>query len=169
MVNQEKIGAFLRTLRKEKGMTQEKLSELLHVNSRTVSRWENAKTMPDFDILIELAKLYEVSIEELLNGERTAEIMEKQTEDTLYRIADYTNEEKEKLLKNQHFFAWVGVICWIIFLGLKAAELDESGVTGNIASFAAGVAFGMSILAVIYSSRHIGKIQKIKNKRKTRK
>lgn len=95
--------------------------------------------------------------------------MEKQTEDTLYRIADYTNDEKEKLLKNQHLFAWVGVICWIIFLGLKAAGLDESGVTGNIAAFAAGAAFGMSILAVIYSSRHIGKIQRIKNKRKTRK
>lgn len=162
-MNQERMGTFLKTLRKEKGMTQEKLSELLHVNSRTISRWENARTMPDFDILIELAKLYDVSIEELLNGERTAEIMEKQTEDTLYNIADYTSNEKERLLKNQHRFAWVGVICWIIFLGLKAAGLDETGITGNIASFAAGVALGMSILGVIYSSRHISKIQRMKS------
>ena len=83
-MNQEKIGIFLKDLRKEKEMTQEQLAEKMNVNSRTISRWENAKTMPDFDILIELAKLYDVSIEEILNGERTATIMEKQTEETLY-------------------------------------------------------------------------------------
>ena len=75
-MNQEKIGIFLKDLRKEKEMTQEQLAEKMNVNSRTISRWENAKTMPDFDILIELAKLYDVSIEEILNGERTATIME---------------------------------------------------------------------------------------------
>lgn len=163
-MNQEKVGLFLKNLRKEKGMTQEKLSQLLNVNSRTVSRWENAKTMPDFDILIELAKLYDVSIEELLNGERREDIMEKQTEDTLYNIAEYTNSEKERLLKNQHIFAWIGVGCWIAFLALKAAGLDETGITENIASFASGLAFAMSILAVIYSSRQISKIQKVKKK-----
>ncbi len=163
-MNQEKIAAFLKKLRNEKGMTQEELAEKLYVNSRSVSRWENARTMPDFDVLIELAKLYDVSIEELLYGERTAEIMEKQTEETLYNIAEYTNNEKERLLKNQHFFAWAGVICWMVFLGLKAAGLDEEGTTEKIASFAAGGAFGMSIIAVIYSSRHINKIREFKKK-----
>ncbi len=163
-MNQEKIGLFLRRLRNEKGMTQEELAEKLYVNSRSVSRWENARTMPDFDVLIELAKLYDISIEELLSGERTAEIMEKQTEKTLYDIAEYTNIEKERLLKNQHFFAWVGVICWLVFLGLKAAGLDEEGITEKVASFAAGGAFGMSIIAVIYSSRHINRINEFKKK-----
>ena len=69
-MNQEQIGLFLRKLRKEKGMTQEQLAGTLNVNSRTVSRWENARTMPDFDVLIELAKLYDVSVEELLNGRK---------------------------------------------------------------------------------------------------
>ena len=163
-MNQEQIGLFLRKLRKEKGMTQEQLAGTLNVNSRTVSRWENARTMPDFDVLIELAKLYDVSVEELLNGRRTADIMEKQTEETLYNIADYTNREKERLLKNQRFFAWVGLVSWIVFLGLKLAGLDETGITEKIASFAAGMAFAMSILAVIYTSRYIGKINEMKKR-----
>ena len=163
-MNQEKIGTFLKELRKEKNMTQEQLAEKLNVNNRTISRWENARTMPDFDMMIELAKLYDVSIEELLNGERTADMMDKQTEETLYHIADYTNAEKERLLKNQHFFAWVGVIAWIIFLTLQFLGLADEGITEDIASFAAGIAFGMSILAVIYSSRHISKIQEMQKR-----
>ena len=90
--------------------------------------------------------------------------MEKQTEETLYNIADYTNREKERLLKNQRFFAWVGLVSWIVFLGLKLAGLDETGITENIASFAAGMAFAMSILAVIYTSRYIGKINEMKKR-----
>ena len=163
-MNQEKIGTFLKELRREKNMTQEQLSEKLNVNNRTISRWENARTMPDFDMMIELAKLYDVSIEELLNGERIADMMDKQTEETLYHIADYTNAEKERLLKNQHFFAWVGVIAWIIFLTLQFLGLADEGITEDIASFAAGIAFAMSILAVIYSSRHISKIQEMQKR-----
>ena len=75
-----------------------------------------------------------------------------------------TNAEKERLLKNQHFFAWVGVISWIVFLGLKLAGLDASGFTEKIASFAAGMAFAMSIISVIYSSRHISRIQEMKKR-----
>ena len=47
-MDQEKIGLFFKQLRNEKGITQEKLADVLNVNSRTISRWENAKTMPDF-------------------------------------------------------------------------------------------------------------------------
>ncbi|MCR4950673.1 MAG: helix-turn-helix domain-containing protein [Solobacterium sp.] len=162
-MDQMKIGSFLKELRKEKGMTQEQLADILHVNNRTISRWENANTMPDFDIMIELAKLYDVSIEELLKGERT-EIMEKQTEQTLYNIAEYTNNEKERLMRNQRFFAWVGVAAWLIFLGLKIAGLDETGFTEQIASFAAGIAFAMSIIMVIYSSKQISRISEVKKK-----
>ena len=163
-MNQEKIGTFLKELRREKNMTQEQLSEKLNVNNRTISRWENARTMPDFDMMIELAKLYDVSIEELLNGERTADMMNKQTEETLYSIADYTNAEKERLLKNQHFFAWVGVIAWIIFLTLQFLGLADEGITEEIASFAAGIAFAMSILAVIYSGRYMNKIREMQKR-----
>lgn len=68
-MNQQKIGEFLKYLRKNKGLTQEQLAEHFCVSSRTVSRWENGNNMPDIDILIELADFYEVDIRELIDGE----------------------------------------------------------------------------------------------------
>ncbi len=161
-MNQQKIGFFLRNLRKESGMTQEQLAEILGVNNRTISRWENANTMPDFDMLIELAKYYDVSIEELLNGERTAINMEKQTEKTLYDIAEYTNNEKERLMQKLHFFSWIGAICWIVSLGLEALGLADLGITAHIASSAMGVAFGTAVIAVLYTGKYIHKVQAFK-------
>ncbi|MBR1373819.1 helix-turn-helix transcriptional regulator [bacterium] len=145
-------------------MTQEQLAERFHVSNRTVSRWENGNTMPDFDYMIELAKYYDVSMEELLNGERTADMMDKQTEQTLYNIAEYTNNEKERLMKNLHFFSWIGVICWIITLCLELLGLADTGITEPIASSAMGVAFGMAMVAVIYTGKYIGVIQKMKKR-----
>jgi len=47
-VDQVKIGNFLKKLRKEKGITQEQLAEILNVSGRTVSRWENEKKLSRF-------------------------------------------------------------------------------------------------------------------------
>lgn len=47
----KKIGSFLKTLRKEKGLTQEQLAEILYVSGRTVSRWETGTSMPELGIL----------------------------------------------------------------------------------------------------------------------
>lgn len=168
-MDQKQIGHFLKTLRKENGMTQEQLAERLNVASRTVSRWENAKTMPDFDVLIELAKLYDVSVDELLNGARNSEHQNSENMNAIRSIAEYTDNEKERLLKNQHFFAWIGVLSWIVFLGLKLAGLDGTGWTEKIASFAAGMAFAMSIVALIYTSKYLRKIRDFKYRLVTQK
>ena len=50
MIDQMKIGAFLRELRKKKELTQEQLAEKFGVSSRSVSRWENGNTMPELGI-----------------------------------------------------------------------------------------------------------------------
>ena len=62
MIDQIKIGSFLRELRKEKELTQEQLAEKFGVSSRSVSRWENGNTMPELGILVELADFYEIDI-----------------------------------------------------------------------------------------------------------
>lgn len=68
-----KIGNFLAELRKEQNLTQESLGEKLGVTNKTVSRWENGNYLPPVEMLQELGKLYNVSINELLCGERIAE------------------------------------------------------------------------------------------------
>lgn len=66
----KKIGEFLKELRKEKGLTQEQLAEILLVSGRTVSRWETGTNMPDLSVLIQMAEFYGVEIKEILDGER---------------------------------------------------------------------------------------------------
>ena len=68
-----KIGNFLATLRKEQNLTQESLGEKLGVTNKTVSRWENGNYLPPVEMLQELGKLYAVSINEILCGERIPE------------------------------------------------------------------------------------------------
>ena len=60
-------GEKLAVLRKEKGITQEALSEMLNVSRQSVSRWELDVAFPETDKLIKLSKLFECSIDFLLN------------------------------------------------------------------------------------------------------
>ncbi len=163
-MDQIRIGQFLKALRKEKGLTQEKLAERLGVSNRTVSRWETGASMPDFDLLIELAKAYEVGVEEILNGKRRNDPVDRQMEESFYKVAEYTNHEKEKLMKKLHIFAWIGVAAELVFLGLVFAGLAESGIWMEVASVAAGIACGVLLVTVMYTSRWIGKFQKMKKR-----
>ncbi len=89
-MDQIRIGAFLKALRKEKELTQEQLAEKLSVSGRTVSRWETGSNMPDIGMLIEIADFYGVSIPELINGERKSENMNQETRDTAIAMAEYS-------------------------------------------------------------------------------
>ena len=91
-MNQQRIGEFLKQLRKDKGLTQEQLAEHFYVSSRTVSRWETGSNMPDVDMLIELANFYDVDIREIIDGERKSENMNNETTDTLKKVAEYSNK-----------------------------------------------------------------------------
>ena len=88
-MDQIKIGAFLKELRKEKQLTQEQLSKKLNVSNRTVSRWETGSNMPDIGMLIEIADFFDVSIPEIVSGERKSENMNKETRKTAAAMAEY--------------------------------------------------------------------------------
>jgi len=93
-VNPKEIGAFLKQLRNEKGITQERLAEILGVSGRTVSRWETGTNLPDLSILVEISEYYDVEIKEILNGERKSENMDNELKETLLKVADYNELEK---------------------------------------------------------------------------
>ncbi len=119
-MNQQKIGEFLKHLRKDKGLTQEQLAEEFGVSSRSVSRWENGNTMPDISIIIELADFYDVDIREIICGERKSENMDKELKDTLVTVADYTNNENGKIMQSAVNMAIItsvifGIVTSIIF------------------------------------------------------
>lgn len=64
------VGRNIRRFREAKGLTQEQLAERLCVTRQAVSNWENEKTQPDIDTLHNIAQVLEVSVEELIYGEK---------------------------------------------------------------------------------------------------
>lgn len=69
-MNQEKIGKFIRSLRESKKMTQDNLADEVGVTRQAVSNWELGKAIPDSGILLSLSELFQVTINELLKGEK---------------------------------------------------------------------------------------------------
>ena len=65
-IDNEKVGKFIENLRKEKGLTQQDLADILSVSNQAVSKWERSESSPDTDNLIELAKIYNLTLDELL-------------------------------------------------------------------------------------------------------
>ena len=62
------LGEKLKSLRKEKNISQEKLAQYLNVSFQAVSKWENSRTYPDIEILNELAGLFGITVDELLGA-----------------------------------------------------------------------------------------------------
>ena len=71
-----KTGNLIKELRTEKGLTQKELAEKLNVSTAAVSKWENGKGFPDISILEKISSEHEISITELVKGERTEETTE---------------------------------------------------------------------------------------------
>ena len=79
-MNQSNIGKFIGEIRREKNMKQSELAEKIGVTSKTVSRWETGKYMPDLSLFTEISKILGVTINELLNGER---LVKKKNSDSI--------------------------------------------------------------------------------------
>lgn len=65
----QKIGGLIYKLRKEKGMTQKQVADLLNISDKTISKWERGLGCPDVSLLAELSAIFSVNIEQLLTGE----------------------------------------------------------------------------------------------------
>lgn len=68
-MNQEKIGKFIAKLRKENNLTQEELAEKIRVSDKTISKWERGINIPDTTLLCELSRVFNVTVQDILNGE----------------------------------------------------------------------------------------------------
>ena len=78
----------LHELRKNKNLTQEELAEVLYVSRTAVSKWESGRGYPNIDSLKDISKFFDVSIDDLLSGEKLLSIAEKENESTIRNICD---------------------------------------------------------------------------------
>lgn len=99
-MDQIKIGKFISSLRKEKGYTQQDLADKLNVSNKSISRWENGKTMPDLSIIPNLCKVLGISINELFCGERLAsDEYQKKFEENIIINMDLLKKKIKKISK----------------------------------------------------------------------
>lgn len=87
-----KIGEFLKALRKAKGYTQEEVANHLMLSPKTISRWENGVGIPDINIISAVADFYNVTVDEILKGERQTQFSEQ--------TSKLKNESKVKVIMN---------------------------------------------------------------------
>ncbi len=118
-MDMQKIGAFLKHLRKEKGLTQEQLAEVFNVAGRTVSRWETGSNMPDLSMIIQIADYFDVEVKEILNGEKDGKKINYELKETLEKVANYNKAEKEKRIKIFVTSFLITIIIGIITLNLQ--------------------------------------------------
>ena len=120
-MNQEKIGKFIATCRKEQNLTQEQLAEKLGITYKAISKWECGKGLPDASIMMELCKILKITVNDLLSGEKVdKEHYQKKLEQNIIDTIDYTVKkvsEKNKSIAMMIMFAGLGLtfIAFTIF------------------------------------------------------
>ena len=145
IMDQIKIGKFIATLRKEKELTQEQLGEKLGVTNKTISRWENGNYMPDIEMLSLLAKEFDVSINELISGERLLLDDFKKAADnnlvTALNNSTFTLKEKIAFFKKKWLREHIATIaiCVVVWIGimLLVALNNSYALLGAIGSILA--------------------------------
>ncbi len=80
----------LQELRKNKGMTQEDLAEVLYVSRTAISKWESGRGYPNIDSLKDISKFFSVSIDELLSSEKLLSIAEKENKSNIRKMCHLT-------------------------------------------------------------------------------
>ena len=154
-----RIGRFIAQLRRERGLTQEQLGEILGVTNKTISRWETGSYLPGVEMLQLLSKTFSVSVTELLAGERlTAETFPQKAEETVNSLLQESSFDRterydfwKRKWQREHRYIWVIVILLFllaIYIGLKI----------DILWFVAGL-ISVLLLIVVHRNRMFGYIE----------
>lgn len=115
-MDQIKIGKFIAERRRELGLTQMQLGEMLGITGRAVSKWENGRSLPDSSIMLELCRILKITVNDLLCGEIvTMENYNKKLENNLLEMVKQ-KEKSDKMLLHLEIVA--GSICIAVMLAL---------------------------------------------------
>ena len=125
-MDQIKIGKFILNCRKEKGLTQEQLAEKLGVTSKSISRWENGNTMPDYSLLKDLCNELNINVNELLSGEKIKENdYINKSEENLIKLRKQIDKRKKILTIISYVFMIIIIIVFILNIVLNRIFPDD--------------------------------------------
>lgn len=156
-MDQVKIGKFLSDERKAKGYTQKQLSELLGISDKTISKWECGNGFPEASLLLPLCNELEITVNELLTGERISQQnYKKKAEENMVNMIREKEENKQKILLT----TMIGVISTITFVTLLLVVCFYTDVIilpiKIVLMMIAISMFGVGLYVAMWGDRKIG-------------
>ena len=125
-MDQIKIGRFIADERKRKGYTQKQLSEKLGISDKTISKWERGNGFPEVSLLLPLCDELEITVNELLSGERVSEEdYRKKAEVNMVNLVREAQESKKKIILSAMVAALTIVAAFPLFLLSGILEMEN--------------------------------------------
>ena len=156
-MDQVKVGKFISDERKAKGYTQKQLSELLGISDKTISKWECGNGFPEASLLLPLCNELEITVNELLTGERISQQnYKKKAEENMVNMIREKEENKQKILLT----TIIGVISTITFVTLLLVVCFYTDVITLpikiVLMIIAISVFGIGLYVAMWGDRKIG-------------
>jgi len=134
-IDKQQFGAFVAEQRRAQRMTQKELAAKMFVTDKAISKWENGGGLPDITLLTPLAETLEVTVAELLAGEKLPESITQERTDELVQTAISMNAFREKPRRKQiaglalrmFLVAAECILLWLV--GFRTVVLDENVLT----------------------------------------
>lgn len=145
-MDQEKIGKFIATCRKEQGLTQAVLAEKLNITDRAVSKWETGRSLPDAAIMPELCDILNININDLFSGERIGmDQYQEMAEQHLLEMRKAEELTNRKLLSLEVVIGYTSSITFLVMVFVASfVEMPAWVRVLMIAVGASAFAFGMT-------------------------
>ena len=120
-MNTIKSGKFLLELRKEKGLSQKEVADILEVSDKTISKWECGEGFPSIDYLVKLSSFYEITIDEIVKGER------KEAIKTIPQESVMSNKENKQIPLLSIISLAIGVLALFVYILVMYAGHSLAG------------------------------------------
>ena len=142
--------AEIKRLRKNKKLTQAQLADIIGVSSKTVSKWETGKCMPDYSVVKALCDELEITVAELMDGEKSEEksVRTYDEEQIMDLLKKTQNLEKQKELL-------YGIL--LIVMGIALQALSHTLGGSDVKDFFSGLLLGISIAEMLVGVYVAGK------------
>lgn len=159
-MDQIKVGEFISTIRKEKQLTQKDLAEQLGVSDKTISRWETGKGLPDISTMLPLCELLDISINELVSGQKLPlDEYSQKAEENIMTLLEENQNNKEKG-KFQIILGFFILALSIIFVYISSFGISLANL-GNYIDMPSILMIGLAELSIIFISWNKTKKEKV--------
>lgn len=149
-MDQIKTGKFIADERKKKGYTQRQLAEQLGISDKTISKWERGNGFPEISLLLPLCNELDLSVNELLTGERISETeYREKAEENMVNLVKEAQESKKKIILSGMVSALVIIAATPMFVVAGAFPMEDWMRIALIAVGIVVIVIGIAIACIL--------------------